>query len=102
MWERALAPGSHNDFVFFFHRCLLYTSAFPGNDLRLGAQEAPPAILSVFLGDDLQAVVDSIIHGTPYTDAGKRTLRIGVDVLPNSPQDNTDRNRCLLYTSRCV
>mgnify|MGYP004455495605 FL=1 len=69
------------------------TVAFPGNDLRLGAQEAPPAILSVFLGDDLQAVVDSIIHGTPYTDAGKRTLRIGVDVLPNIPQDNTDRNR---------
>ena len=69
------------------------TVAFPGNDLRLGAQEAPPAILSVFLGDDLQAVVDSIIHGTPHTDAGKRTLRIGVDVLPNIPQDNTDRNR---------
>ena len=69
------------------------TVAFPGNDLRLGAQEAPPAILSVFLGDDLQAVVDSIIHGTPYTDAGKRTLRIGVDVLPNISQDNTDRNR---------
>ena len=69
------------------------TVAFPGNDLRLGAQEAPPAILSVFLGDDLQAVVDSIIHGTPDTDAGKRTLRIGVDVLPNIPQDNTDRNR---------
>ena len=69
------------------------TVAFPGNDLRLGAQEAPPAILSVFLGDDLQAVVDSIIHGTPYTDAGKRTLHIGVDVLPNIPQDNTDRNR---------
>ena len=69
------------------------TVAFPGNDLRLGAQEAPPAILSVFLGDDLQAVVDSIIHGTPYTDAGKRTLRIGVDVLPNIPRDNTDRNR---------
>ena len=69
------------------------TVAFPGNDQRLGAQEAPPAILSVFLGDDLQAVVDSIIHGTPYTDAGKRTLRIGVDVLPNIPRDNTDRNR---------
>ena len=69
------------------------TVAFPGNDLRLGAQEAPPAILSVFLGDDLQGVVDSIIRGTPHTDAGKRTLRIGVDVLPNIPQDNTDRNR---------
>jgi len=67
--------------------------AFAGNDHRLGAQEAPPAVLSVFLGDDLNAVVDSIIKGTPYKDAGKRTLEIGVDVLPSIPQDNTDRNR---------
>jgi len=69
------------------------TVAFAGNDHRLGAQEAPPAVLSVFLGDDLNAVVDSIIKGTPYKDAGKRTLEIGVDVLPSIPQDNTDRNR---------
>ena len=69
------------------------TVAFAGNDHRLGAQEAPPAVLSVFLGDELNAVVESIIHGTAYTDAGKRTLEIGVDVLPSIPQDNTDRNR---------
>ena len=69
------------------------TVAFAGNDHRLGAQEAPPAIISVFLGDDLKAVTDSIINGTPYEDAGKRTLEIGVDVLPSIPQDNTDRNR---------
>jgi len=69
------------------------TVAFAGNDHRLGAQEAPPAIISVFLGDDLKAVMDSIIDGTPYEDAGKRTLEIGVDVLPSIPQDNTDRNR---------
>ncbi len=69
------------------------TVAFPGNDHRLGAQEAPPAVLSIFLGDELNAVVDSIIKGTHYTDAGKRTLEIGVDVLPAIRQDNTDRNR---------
>ena len=69
------------------------TVAFSGNDHRLGAQEAPPAILSIFLGDELNAVVESIINGTEYKDAGKRTLEIGVDVLPAIPQDNTDRNR---------
>ena len=69
------------------------TVAFPGNDHRLGAQEAPPAILSIFLGDELSAVVDAIINGTEYQDSGKRTLQIGVDVMPPIPQDNTDRNR---------
>jgi len=69
------------------------TVAFAGNDHRLGAHEAPPAVISVFLGDDLNAVVDSIIQGTAHQDAGKRSLRIGVDVLPSIPQDNTDRNR---------
>ena len=69
------------------------TVAFAGNDHRLGAQEAPPAILSIFLGDDLSAVVDAIIRGTEYADPGKKNLEIGVDVLPAIPQDNTDRNR---------
>ncbi|MDY3282137.1 glutamine synthetase III family protein [Dysosmobacter sp.] len=69
------------------------TVAFAGNDHRLGAQEAPPAIMSIFLGDELGAVVDSIIQGTEYRETGKRTLEIGVDVLPAIPQDNTDRNR---------
>ena len=69
------------------------TVAFAGNDHRLGAQEAPPAVISIFLGDELNAVVESIINGTPYQEAGKRTLEIGVDVLPAIPQDNTDRNR---------
>ena len=73
-----------------FLRC---TVAFAGNDHRLGAQEAPPAVVSIFLGDELTAVVDSIIHGTEYSDPGKKTLRIGVDVMPPIPQDNTDRNR---------
>ena len=69
------------------------TVAFPGNDHRLGAQEAPPAVLSIFLGDELSAVVDSIINDTDFQSTGKRTLEIGVDALPAIPQDNTDRNR---------
>ena len=69
------------------------TVAFPGNDHRLGAQEAPPAVISIFLGDELNAIVESIIQGTEYHEAGNRTLKIGVDVLPSIPQDNTDRNR---------
>ena len=69
------------------------TVAFPGNDHRLGAQEAPPAVLSIFLGDELSAVVDSIIHDTDFQGSGKRTLEIGVDALPAIRQDNTDRNR---------
>ena len=69
------------------------TVATAGNDHRLGAQEAPPAVLSIFLGDELNAVVDSIIHDTHYTDAEKKMLKVGVDVLPAIRQDNTDRNR---------
>ncbi len=73
-----------------FLRC---TVASAGNDHRLGACEAPPAILSIFLGDELTAVVDSIINGTNYTDPEKSQIRIGVDVLPPIPKDTTDRNR---------
>ena len=69
------------------------TVAFPGNDHRLGAQEAPPAVISIFLGDELGGVVESIIQGTEHKDSGKRNLQVGVDVLPAIPQDNTDRNR---------
>jgi len=73
-----------------FLRC---TVASAGNDHRLGANEAPPAIVSIFLGDELTAVVESIVNGTNYTDPEKSLLRIGVDVLPSIPQDTTDRNR---------
>jgi glutamine synthetase len=69
------------------------TVASAGNDHRLGAQEAPPAIISIFLGDELDGVVKSIISGKSYKEGGKRTLQIGIDVLPPIPQDNTDRNR---------
>ena len=67
--------------------------AYPGNDRRLGGNEAPPAIVSVFLGDELTAILDSIISGTEYVDMTKRHLKIGVDTLPEIPQDTTDRNR---------
>ena len=67
--------------------------AFAGNDHRLGAQEAPPAIISIFLGDELEEIVDSIISQNSYAGTEHRALRIGVDVLPSIPQDTTDRNR---------
>ena len=67
--------------------------AYPGNDRRLGGNEAPPAIVSVFLGDELTAILDSIIQGTEYVDVTKRRLEVGVDTLPEIPQDTTDRNR---------
>ena len=69
------------------------TVAYAGNDHRLGVSEAPPAIISVFLGDELTGVVNSIINGTNYTDPKKSLMRIGVDVLPSIPKDTTDRNR---------
>ena len=74
---------------------LRMTTAGAGNDHRLGANEAPPAIISVFLGDELNAVLDSIEQGRRGTGrAGKRCkLRVGVDALPALPKDTTDRNR---------
>ena len=69
------------------------TAATAGNDHRLGADEAPPAIISVFLGDDLNAVVNSMIDGSNYAGPEKSYMRVGVDVLPNIPKDTTDRNR---------
>ena len=76
-----------------YQEMLRCTVAFAGNDHRLGAHEAPPAIISVFLGDELTAVVESIINGANYTNPEKSYMRIGVDVLPVLPKDTTDRNR---------
>jgi len=67
--------------------------ASASNDFRLGANEAPPAIISIFLGSDLQAVIDSIESGSPLKTNGKTFLKIGADVLPPLPKDTTDRNR---------
>ena len=65
----------------------------PGNDLRLGANEAPPAIISVFMGDELTDILDGISKGKKVESRGQSFLHIGVDALPPLPQDNTDRNR---------
>ncbi len=67
--------------------------ASASNDFRLGANEAPPAIISIFLGSELQAVIDSIESGKPLKADGKTFLKIGADVLPQLPKDTTDRNR---------
>lgn len=73
---------------------LRMTTAGAGNDHRLGANEAPPAIISIFLGDELNAVLDSIEKGTRSKETGKREkLRVGVDTIPQLPKDTTDRNR---------
>jgi len=76
-----------------YQELLRCTAAFAGNDHRLGAQEAPPAIVSIFLGDELEGIIDSIVSDSAYEDMKRRSLRVGVDVLPAIPQDTTDRNR---------
>ena len=67
--------------------------ASPGNDHRLGADEAPPAIVSIFVGDELGAILDAIAGDSTYEAKGKSKIDLGVDVLPVFPKDNTDRNR---------
>ena len=67
--------------------------ASAGNDHRLGANEAPPAIVSMYVGDELSAVIDSLVSGADYKAEGKRSMDIGVSVLPAIPRDNSDRNR---------
>jgi len=64
-----------------------------GNDHRLGANEAPPAIISIFLGEELGAIIDAIDGGKAYNQKAAERMTIGVDVLPKIPKDNTDRNR---------
>ena len=73
---------------------LLRTSvATPGNDHRLGANEAPPAIISIFVGEELEAVIDAICTDSPYAGPVKMKMDLGVDVLPKFSKDTTDRNR---------
>ena len=76
-----------------YQELLRSTVSFAGNDHRLGAQEAPPAIISIFLGSELEAIIDALVAEQDYTERTGRQLRIGVDVLPTIPQDTTDRNR---------
>ncbi len=72
---------------------LRITVASAGNDHRLGGYEAPPAIMSIYLGEELEAILKSIKDGTPYAAGSKQKMDIGVDVLPAIPKDSTDRNR---------
>ena len=105
--ENLLSPGKHpeNNLVFQlflaavvkavdeYQDLLRATVASAGNDHRLGANEAPPAIMSVYLGDDLGAMVDSIINGEEYVSHGKERMQTGVDVLADFKKDTSDRNR---------
>ena len=76
------------------YAALLRTSvATPGNDHRLGANEAPPAIISIFVGEELEAVIDAIASDSPYAGPVKMKMDLGVDVLPKFSKDTTDRNR---------
>ena len=76
-----------------YQELLRMTVASAGNDHRLGANEAPPAIISIFLGDELGQIVDALIAGKDYEGAAKTMMDLGVDVLPNFMKDSTDRNR---------
>ncbi len=76
-----------------YQELLRMTAASAGNDHRLGANEAPPAIVSMFLGDELGRVVDALIEDRDYTSHGRTEMDLGVAELPNFLQDNTDRNR---------
>ena len=76
-----------------YYELLRSAAAYAGNDNRLGGQEAPPAIISVFIGSELESVVDAIIREEPYDGGGVASLAIGKDVLLQIGRDNTDRNR---------
>ncbi|MBR1685114.1 MAG: glutamine synthetase III [Clostridia bacterium] len=76
-----------------FQDLLRISVASAGNDHRLGGDEAPPAIISIFLGDELTEILDSLERGTAYTGHGVQELAVGVHVLPHFPRDNTDRDR---------
>ncbi len=101
--EPGSTPSSNAQFLLFltavikavdeYQDLLRISVASAGNDHRLGANEAPPAIVSMYIGDELGAVVDALVSGTDYTDPGKNSMDIGVPVLPNIPVDNSDRNR---------
>ena len=76
-----------------YQELLRMSVASAGNDHRLGANEAPPAIISIFLGDELGAIVDALVEDQDYAGSQKIPLDLGVEVLPKFPKDNTDRNR---------
>jgi len=101
--EPGHTPGENVQFLLFLsalikavdiHADILRaTCAFAGNDHRLGANEAPPAVISIFMGEELTAVLEKISKGQPITAKGAQYVNVGVDTLPAFPKDNTDRNR---------
>ena len=105
--KNLLSPGEtpHDDVQFLlflvatiravdeYQSLLRLAVATAGNDHRLGANEAPPAVISIFLGDELQAVLDAIEADEPYEGVERKRIKLGVDVLPRFTQDTTDRNR---------
>ena len=96
-------PSENTQFILFltavikavdeYQDLLRISVASAGNDHRLGANEAPPAIISMFIGDELQSILDSIESGAEYTDVYKTKMDLGAAVLPPIPKDTTDRNR---------
>lgn len=101
--EPGKSPSQNAQFLLFltavikavdeYQDLLRISAASAGNDHRLGANEAPPAIISMFIGDELQAILDALMNGKDYTDAKKVKMDLGVSALPAIPKDTTDRNR---------
>ena len=101
--EPGATPSQNAQFLLFlvavikavdeYQGLLRMSVASAGNDHRLGANEAPPAIMSVFIGEELEGVLQSIEDGTDYHDKKKKLMSIGATVLPHIPKDKTDRNR---------
>ncbi len=96
-------PAENSQFITFllavvkavdeYQDLLRLSVASAGNDHRLGANEAPPAIVSMYIGDELAEVIDALEHDTKYSGKGKQVMKLGVDTLPDLPKDTTDRNR---------
>ncbi len=103
LFDPGKTPAENAQFLLFlaasikavddYQELMRISIASAGNDLRLGGDEAPPAIVSIFLGDELTAILDAIENGTPYKNTDDVDMEIGVNVLPHFPKDNTDRNR---------
>jgi glutamine synthetase len=103
IFEPGSSPHENAQFLLFLTAVIKAVDEYPellrvsvasaGNDHRLGGHEAPPAIVSIFLGDELTSILDSIADGTKYEQAEAEVLKIGAKVLPKIPKDSTDRNR---------
>lgn len=103
LFEPGSTPFENAQFLLFFsavikavdeYQDLLRVSvASAGNDHRLGANEAPPAIISMFIGEELEEIIDAIDHGSTYRQKAKKMMKLGVDSMPDIPMDTTDRNR---------